>query len=40
VQIPLSGHRPEEILGLLRNEGVKVKRSVVWYALLQSPPAL
>jgi hypothetical protein len=40
VQIPLSGHRPEEILGLLRAEGVKVRKSMVWYGLLQSPPAL
>ncbi|MEO8296108.1 MAG: hypothetical protein ABI613_11385 [Gemmatimonadota bacterium] len=36
VQIPLNDHHPEEILGLLRSEGIKVTHSAVWYAVLQS----
>lgn len=40
VHLSLEGHSPEEILGLLRAEGIRVTASAVWYALLQSPPRL
>ena len=39
LNVPLAGTCPEEILGLLRVEGVPLLASAVWYPLLQSAPA-
>ena len=38
VHLSLRGHHSEEVLGRLREEGVVVKGSAVWYRLLQTCP--
>jgi hypothetical protein len=38
LHLPLRGHHAEEVLGRLRQEGVHVQRSAVWFRLLQSCP--
>jgi hypothetical protein len=38
LHLPLRGHHPEEVLGRLRQEGITVAASAVWYRLLQSCP--
>jgi hypothetical protein len=38
LHLPLRGHHPEEVLGRLREAGVTVTASSVWYRLLQTGP--
>ena len=38
VHLPLRGHHAEEVLGRLREEGIAVSASAVWYRLLQPCP--
>lgn len=38
VHLPLRGHQAEEVLGRLREEGIGVTGSAVWYRLLQARP--
>lgn len=38
IHLSLRGHHPEEVLGRLREEGIVVTASAVWYRLLQNCP--
>ena len=38
IHLPLQGHHAEEVLCRLREEGIRVTASAVWYRLLQSCP--